>query len=66
MCCDGFRNVHLQFKYSDPSPNFDRSRVKGIVAKLIRVKDPRYTTAIEVVAGGRVSFVMQCLLVYAE
>ncbi|CDF34566.1 unnamed protein product, partial [Chondrus crispus] len=41
------------FQYSDPRPNFDRSKVHGLVAKLIRVKDPKVTTAIEVTAGGR-------------
>lgn len=41
------------FRYSDPRPNFDRRKVHGLVAKLIRVKDPKVTTAIEVTAGGR-------------
>lgn len=41
------------FRYTDPHPNFDRSKVHGLVAKLINVKDSRMTTAIEVTAGGR-------------
>lgn len=58
----GFRHHHLQFKYNDPYPNFDRSRVKGVVAKLIRVKDPKYTAAIEVVAGGKVGRALEKLM----
>lgn len=41
------------FQYSDPYPNFDHRKVYGLVARLVRVKDPKLTTAIEVVAGGR-------------
>jgi len=43
----------LSFRYSDPVRGFDRSKVKGLVAKLITVKIPKYSTALEVVAGGR-------------
>ncbi|CAN0229623.1 unnamed protein product, partial [Ectocarpus sp. 12 AP-2014] len=43
----------LSFEYRDPERNFDRSRVKGLVAKLVQVKDPAHSTALEVVAGGR-------------
>lgn len=42
-----------EFRYADPYPRFDRRKVHGLVAKLIRVKDPKLTTAIEVTAGGR-------------
>lgn len=41
------------FRYSDPHQGFDRRKVHGLVAKLIRVKDPAMMTAIEVSAGGR-------------
>lgn len=41
------------FRYSDPYAGFDRRKVHGLVAKLVRVKDPAMTTAIEVTAGGR-------------
>ena len=37
----------LAFNYSDPLRGFDRSRVKGLVAKLVRVKIPKYSTALE-------------------
>ncbi|GAB4852421.1 Structural maintenance of chromosomes protein 2-2 [Ancistrocladus abbreviatus] len=45
--------ANVDFSYRDPTKNFDRSRVKGVVAKLIKVKDSSTMTALEVVAGGR-------------
>ncbi|XP_011018333.1 PREDICTED: structural maintenance of chromosomes protein 2-1-like [Populus euphratica] len=44
---------NLQFTYRDPQRNFDRSKVKGVVAKLIKVKDRSTMTALEVTAGGK-------------
>lgn len=46
-------NGRLGFQYSDPVRGFDRSKVKGLVAKLIEVKDSKHATALEVVAGGK-------------
>jgi structural maintenance of chromosome 2 len=43
----------LSFRYSDPVRGFDRSKVKGLVAKLINVKDSKHSTALEVVAGNK-------------
>ena len=45
----------LQFTYADPSPGFDRRRVKGPIASLISLSDAqkRYATALETCAGGR-------------
>ncbi len=43
----------LSFEFSDPVRGFDRSKVKGLVAKLIEVQDPVHATALEVVAGGK-------------
>jgi len=43
----------LQFTYSDPEKSFDRSKVKGLVANLIEVKDSNTSIALEVTAGGR-------------
>ena len=43
----------LAFNYSDPVRGFDRSKVKGLVARLINVKIPKHSTALEVVAGGK-------------
>lgn len=55
---DEIRNLSAQlacveFKYRDPIQNFDRSKVKGVVAKLIKVKDSAAMTALEVTAGGK-------------
>lgn len=47
------RFPQLQFEYQDPVPGFNRERVKGPVAKLIRVKDMSAATALEVAAGGK-------------
>ncbi|XP_037491870.1 structural maintenance of chromosomes protein 2-1 isoform X2 [Jatropha curcas] len=44
---------NVQFTYRDPVKNFDRSKVKGVVAKLIKVKDSSTMTALEVTAGGK-------------
>lgn len=44
---------HLQFDYTDPEKNFDRSRVHGLVCKLVQVKDAQHATALEVTAGGK-------------
>lgn len=38
----------LAFSFSDPERGFDRSLVKGMVAKLFTVKDPAAMTALEV------------------
>ncbi|KAK5721938.1 Structural maintenance of chromosomes protein 2 [Elasticomyces elasticus] len=45
----------LDFSYSDPSPNFDRRRVKGLVAQLFSLPESSSEagTALEICAGGR-------------
>lgn len=43
----------LAFKYSDPVRGFDRSKVKGLIAKLIALRDQKHATALEVAAGGK-------------
>lgn len=43
----------LDFKFADPEAKFDRRRVRGVIAKLMRVADPATATALEVVAGGK-------------
>ncbi|KNA04781.1 hypothetical protein SOVF_196530 [Spinacia oleracea] len=45
--------ANVDFAYRDPTNNFQRSKVKGVVAKLIKIKDESTMTALEVVAGGR-------------
>lgn len=49
------RVSNIDFSYSDPSPNFDRSKVKGLVAQLFTLKKEHTQagTALEVAAGGR-------------
>ncbi len=45
----------LDFSYSDPAPNFDRRRVKGLVAQLFSLptEHAEAGTALEICAGGR-------------
>lgn len=47
------RNYRLAFRYSEPERNFNHSLVKGLVCKLIRVKDRKFCTALETAAGER-------------
>ncbi|QPC78445.1 hypothetical protein HYE68_009197 [Fusarium pseudograminearum] len=47
--------ANTEFNYADPVPNFDRSKVKGLIAQLFTL-DESYTqaaTALEICAGGR-------------
>jgi structural maintenance of chromosome 2 len=43
----------LRFDYTDPVRGFDRNKVKGLLAKLIEVRQYKHVTALEVVAGGK-------------
>jgi chromosome segregation ATPase len=45
----------IDFTYSLPSPNFDRGKVKGLVATLISLKPEDYnkSTALEITAGAK-------------
>ncbi|KAF2718653.1 structural maintenance of chromosome protein 2 [Polychaeton citri CBS 116435] len=45
----------LDFSYQDPSPKFDRRRVKGLVAQLFSLPEEKTSaaTALEIAAGGR-------------
>lgn len=47
--------ANMDFSYTDPAPNFDRSKVKGLVAQLFTLdKDKSQAgTALEICAGGR-------------
>lgn len=49
------RLASLDFDYSDPYPNFDRNKVKGLVATLVDLDETNYacSTALEICAGGR-------------
>ena len=43
----------LNFEFRDPERGFDRSKVKGLVARLVKVTNSLNATALEVVAGGK-------------
>lgn len=55
--CDSLKRkvINIDFSYSDPSPKFDRSKVKGLVAQLFTLDKDRTKagTALEICAGGR-------------
>lgn len=46
-------NAKLAFEFKDPVKGFNRSSVKGLVAKLVTVKDQRAATALEIAAGSK-------------
>lgn len=48
----------LKFEFKDPERGFDRSRVKGLVARLVQVNDSQHSTALEVAAGGKLYHVV--------
>ena len=54
---DGLKRkvANLDFSYTNPTPNFDRSKVKGLVAQLFTLdkKKSQAGTALEICAGGR-------------
>lgn len=54
---DGMKRkaANMDFSYTDPAPNFDRSKVKGLVAQLFTLDKDRSQagTALEICAGGR-------------
>jgi structural maintenance of chromosome 2 len=43
----------VHFEFESPRANFDRSRVKGVVVELAKLKDSTTATALNVAAGGR-------------
>ena len=54
---DGMKRkvANIDFSYNDPSPGFDRSKVKGLVAQLFTLDKEKTQagTALEICAGGR-------------
>lgn len=50
--------ARLRFEFRDPEKGFDRSRVKGLVARLVKVKDNRAATALEIAAGAKLTQVI--------
>jgi structural maintenance of chromosome 2 len=45
--------ARLKLEFRDPEKGFDRSRVKGMVARLVTVNDSKAAGALETVAGGK-------------
>lgn len=47
--------ANIDFNYADPTPDFDRSKVKGLVAQLFTLDKDHINagTALEICAGGR-------------
>lgn len=41
------------FRYVNPGGGFDARKVRGVVARLVHVKEPATTLALEVAAGGK-------------
>ncbi|KAG8704817.1 Structural maintenance of chromosomes protein 2 [Ceratobasidium sp. 395] len=60
---DRMRNglSNLDFSYSDPTPNFDRTSVLGYIANLTRLAPEvadKWSTALEICAGGKLYHVV--------
>lgn len=49
------RYPRTRFQYQKPEPNFNAKSVKGVVCKLISIKDKRAAYGLEVAAGGKVN-----------
>jgi len=45
----------LNFEYEDPTPNFDRRKVKGVAVQLISLSQEHFNkaTALEIAGGGK-------------
>lgn len=48
-----YRHPRLNFQYTDPEKNFDRSKVRGVAAKLFSVKDQEFCQGLTIAAGGK-------------
>ncbi|XP_076762636.1 structural maintenance of chromosomes 2 [Xylocopa sonorina] len=47
------RYPQTRFDYQTPEPNFNHKSVKGVVCKLITIKDKKAAYALEIAAGGK-------------
>ena len=43
----------VDFNFSSPHANFDRSTVRGILARLVQIKNSKHAVALEVAAGAK-------------
>lgn len=49
-----YKGAHrFDIEYRDPEPNFDRRKVRGMVCRLLKVRDPKYSAALSTCGGGR-------------
>ena len=48
------RSPYLDIQYNDPERNFDRRKVKGVLANLIKPRDSKYNAALDTAIGGKV------------
>ena len=49
----------MDFRYTDPAKGFQRASVKGVLGRLVALKDEQHATALEVAAGGKLFQVSQ-------
>jgi len=54
----GAKYPWLDFRYADPEPNFDRSQVHGVAAKLFKIRDMKFAVALDTAGGGKVTNVI--------
>lgn len=47
------RLTKFEFNYQDPTPSWDKKRVKGVASSLFRMKDQKYSRALSTAIGGR-------------
>ena len=57
---------NVNFSYQDPVKKFDRSKVKGVVARLIKIKDSSTATALEVCFSKLLIFVLKLSSPFSE
>ena len=43
----------MDFRYADPCKGFQRASVKGVLGRLVALKNEQHATALEVAAGGK-------------
>lgn len=51
-------NSNLFFRYIDPRPNFDRSKVHGLVCRLFKPIDFKFELALTTLAGSKLYFIV--------
>lgn len=54
---DRHNAYRYELQYRDPEPNFDRTKMRGMVGKLFNVRDEKNNLALMMTAGGSVNAV---------